>query len=95
MRRAVAVAVIAVLSAGAFVAVPASAKKKAKPVPVTLFAHGIAPVGEADIPDAVNGSFMKMDTQEPGSGAPKSMGVTNFGVTPNPRCAGNPFFPVW
>ena len=95
MRRGMSILLALALVGGAMAAMPAQAKKKAKPVPVTLFAHGNAPVGEAEIPDGVGGIFMPMDTTEPGSGPPKSMGVTNLVATPNTNCAGNPFFAVW
>ena len=96
MKRTLSVVLMMALVLGAFAATPAGAKKKkVKAVPVTLYAHGNAPFGEADAPDGVSGIYMKMDTTEPAAGAPKSMNVTNAGVTPNPNCAGNPLFPMW
>lgn len=97
MKRIVILALVVGLVGASLAVAPAQAKKKkkAKPVPVTLYAHGNAPVGEAEIVDGVSGIFMTMDTTEPEGGAPKSMGITNLGVTPNPNCAGNPFFAVW
>ena len=95
MKRIVTLALVAGLIGTGLAAVPAQAKKKAKPVKVTLYAHGTMPVGEAEAADAISGIFMKMDTTEPAAGAPKTMGVTNGVATPNSNCAGNPFFPVW
>ena len=94
MKRIVTLALVAGLVGAGLAAVPAQAKK-AKPVKVTLYAHGTMPAGEAEAADGLSGIFMKMDTTEPAAGAPKSMGVTNAAATPNPNCAGNPLFPVW
>ena len=95
MRKTMTIVLAFALVVGALAVAPVQAKKKAKPVPVTLFAHGNAPVGEADTPDGVNGIYMSMDTEEPAAGPPKSMGVTNLVATPNTNCAGNPLFPNW
>lgn len=95
MKRFLVLALAAGLVGSSLTVIPAQAKKKVKPVAVTLYAHGNAPVGEAETVDGVSGIFMSMDSTEPEGGAPKSMGVTNAGATPNPNCAGNPFFPLW
>lgn len=97
MKRIMIVVLLVGLVGASLSAVPAQAKKKkkAKPVPVTFHAHGEAPFGELEIPNALDGIFMPMDTADPAGGAPKSMGFTNYVGGPNPKCSGNPFFPVW
>jgi hypothetical protein len=77
----------------------AEAKKKAKPVATTLYFHGGTPLGELEIDQQVGGVWRKMDPIEPTDPAPKSFGLVAAGAagtgTPNPQCAGSPFFPVW
>ncbi|HEV2756003.1 MAG TPA: hypothetical protein VG318_09540 [Actinomycetota bacterium] len=82
------------LVAGALV-VPAAAKKKAKPVPTTLYMHGASLVGEADSSPQVADVPLPMDPNEPEGAEPKSHGIANGVVTPNHRCAGNNLFPVF
>ena len=65
------------------------------PVHVELFAHGVHSAGEAHVGDALRGRYMPMDKHAPTSDVPKSIGFTNVGVVPNPKCAGSPYFPVW
>lgn len=97
MKRIITVALLAGLIAGSLAAMPAHAKKKkkAKPVATTLYMHGNLPFGELEFPDTINGVFMPMDKNEPGGGAPKSMGLTNYAGGPNTQCAGNGLFPLW
>lgn len=69
-----------------------AAKKKAKPVAMTMFLHGTDASGEAEYP---NGVFKKMDATEPTDATPKSMNATNYGVGPNTACSGNNLLPTW
>ena len=99
MKRTLSVVLILAVVLGAFAAVPAQAKKKKKPVPVTLYFHGANPLGEQDLEAGISGQYREMDATEPSETAPKSQfllaaGAAGYG-TPNPQCAGNPLFPVW
>lgn len=74
----------------------ADAKMKAKPVATTLYLHGIAEAGEAELADNVSGGlFMAMDPTKPSAATPKSMFVTNYIVGPNTTCSGNALLPTW
>lgn len=98
MRRSVGVVLMLCLAFGALIAAPAEAKKK-KAAPVTLYFHGDNMFGEQDLEMGITGVYRNMDTTEPTEAAPKSHGLVAVGAggvgTPNPQCAGNPFFPVW
>jgi hypothetical protein len=76
-----------------------SAASAKKPVKTTLYFHGPNAVGEADFPDTVSGLWRTMDATKPTDGNPKSVALVAAGAagtgTPNPQCAGSPFFPVW
>ena len=98
MKKLLATSVALVLVAGAMSA-PAVAgkKKKAKPVPVTLFFHGTEPVGEVD---AVNnltsgGNMQPMNTTEPTGSPSKSFPIYDAVATPNESCSGSSLFPSW
>ena len=92
--RKVLIAVLSVgLLAGALT-VPALGKK-AKPVTTTLYFHGASAAGEADSFPIANDINLKMDPQEPEGSEPKSKQIVNAVGTPNGRCAGNNFFPLW
>ena len=95
MKKAVIVAMVLGLVAGAL-SVPAVAKSKAKPKPVTLYMHGDGQTGEQEIPDN-NGTtnWKDLTTAEPAAGPPKSMFVTNYVVGPNNNCSGNNLYPTW
>ena len=99
MKRSFGVVLMLCLSLGALVAAPAEAKKKAKAQPVTFYFHGDNFFGEQDFENGVSGIYRSMDTTEPTEAAPKSHGLVTVGAggtgTPNPQCAGSPFFPVW
>ena len=94
MKKLVAVAIVGgLLAAG--LALPAQAKKKAKPVKTTFYLHGVTAVGENDSMSAVNDVMLPMDTIEPTATEPKSKQITNGVATPNHMCAGNNLFPNW
>lgn len=91
-------AMVCVLAGGLLagsLAVPALAKKKAKPVLTTLYMHGTEVVGEAESSPQVADQPLKMDTTEPTGTEPKSHGILNGIVTPNTKCAGNNLFAVF
>jgi len=69
--------------------------KRAKPVTTTLYFHGATIAGEADSLPVANDVNLKMDPQEPEGSDPKSKQIFNAVATPNGRCAGNNFFPLW
>lgn len=96
MRKMVAVALSLGLLGGALVA-PAEAakKKKAKPVATTLFLHGTEKYGEMESFSLLADAYLKMDSQAPKGTDTKSKGITNYGVGPNTRCAGNTLFPAY
>lgn len=101
MRKFMIAALALGLIAGAF-SVPATAKKKAKPQPLTFYFHGPLPAGEADYAETTaNGlqslpdGFQIMDTTEPSDPAPDSMGITNYVTGANRSCNGNALFPTW
>ena len=93
MRKAVIAVLTVGLLAGALTA-PALGKK-AKPVTTTLYFHGASAAGEADSFPIANDVNLKMDPQEPEGSEPKSKQIVNGVGTPNGRCAGNNFFPLW
>lgn len=84
------------LVASSFVA-PAAAgkKKKAKPVATTLFLHGTERFGETESFSFVADAYLKLDAQAPKGTETKSKGITNYGIGPNTRCAGNTLFPSY
>ena len=100
MKRFLTILLVLGLVASVF-AVPAGAKKKAKPVATTLFFHGHSPVGEPDgldgaLAGAVTGTgYATMDTAEPSGPAPKSMTVVSYVGGPNTSCGGSFLSPVW
>lgn len=97
MRKLVALALTLGLVAGAL-ATPALAgkkKKRAKPVPTTLFMHGKETIGEAESTPNVADQYLSLDAVEPKDGEPKSHGILNGVVTPNQQCAGNTYFAVF
>ena len=93
MRKIVSVLAATAVVMGAF-AVPAVAKKKAKPVTTKLFLHGSTVVGENDSFSLVAEGYLPMSTEEPSADL-KSRQITNGLATPNTQCAGNNLFPVW
>ena len=95
MKKALVSALILGLLAGAL-ALPADAKKKAKPVATSLYFHGTQEVGEAELPDTwASQAWMGMDSTKPDAGTPKSMFVTNYFAGPNTACSGNGLVPTW
>ena len=67
-----------------------------EPIHIEMFAHGWAPAGEAQIHEALAGSYMTMDRKMPTGDVPKSIAFINAGAaSPSARCAGSPYFPVW
>ena len=95
MKRIAGLLLVAVVATALTSAVPAAAKKKAKPVATKLFLHGDGPVGESQSVPVVSDAMLPMDATEPAGAEPKSKFITNGIVTPNPMCAGNNLFPVW
>lgn len=93
MRKIVSVLAATAVVMGAF-AVPAAAKKKAKPVATKLYLHGSTVVGENDSFSLVAEGYLPMSTEEPSADL-KSRQITNGLATPNTQCAGNNLFPVW
>ena len=94
MKKTLIVALSLSLVAGAL-AMPAAAKKKAKPVSTTLYFHGNQPAGEAELVETwLDGLLHKMDTTKP-EGSAKSQFVTNYVGGPNTNCSGNGLRPVW
>ncbi|MDQ3957670.1 MAG: hypothetical protein M3273_05035 [Actinomycetota bacterium] len=94
--------VIVGLAAGlvaASLAGPAVAKKKPKPVPVTMYMHGAQPLGEIDGAQwAADGfgakSYTTLDTTEPSGAQPKSQFYGNPAL--NDQCSGLPLgFPTF
>lgn len=98
MRKILAAAVVLSLIVGALGA-PALAgkkKKKAAPVPVTMYFHGNEPLGELDMANnATSGALLPMDTTEPAGGQSKSTPILDAVATPNPNCSGSPILPSW
>ena len=75
---------------------PTTAAPDPDPIHIQMFAHGKVPAGEAQIHEAMSGSYMSMDRKSPTADTPKSIAFINAGpASPDPRCAGNPFFPAW
>lgn len=75
---------------------PISAAPAPEPIHIQMFAHGKVPAGEAQIHEALSGSYMTMDREAPSADTPKSIAFINAGpASPNDRCAGAPYFPVW
>jgi hypothetical protein len=95
MKRALVVAVVLGLLGGAL-AIPAGAKKSAKPVKTALYLHGTQEAGEAEFPDTwLGATWMGMDSTKPDASTPKSMFVTNYIGGPNTACSGNGLLPTW
>lgn len=96
MRKTLAVALVVGLMTGALVG-PAEAgkKKKAKPVATTLFLHGTEKFGEMESFSFLADAYLKMDPTAPTGTDTKSKGITNYGIGPNTRCAGNSLFPTY
>lgn len=95
MAKGILTVVMSLLVVAGLIAAPASAGKKAKPKPVTLYLHGATELGEADSMAVVADGFLPMDTTEPSGTTPKSRFITNYLVGPNRQCAANNLFPVW
>lgn len=97
MKKLLIVGLVAGLVASAFVspAVAAKKKKAAKPVATTLFLHGTEKFGEMESFSLVADGYLKMDTKAPSGTDSKSKGITNYGLGPNTRCAGNTLFPTY
>lgn len=96
MKKLLIAGLAAGLLASSFVS-PATAgkKKKAKPVATTLFLHGTEKFGEMESFSLVADGYLKMDTKAPTGADTKSKGITNYGIGPNTRCAGNTLFPTY
>jgi hypothetical protein len=95
MKKSIVIMLVLGLIAGAMAFAPAQAGKK-KAVATTLYLHGRAPVGEADLPDTWTSSlWFAMDPTEPADPTPKSMFVTNYVGGPNTACSGNGLLPTW
>lgn len=90
MKKLVALGLTVGLIGGAM-ALPADAKKKAKPVATTFFMEGVSQAGEQD--QTGDGIYLKLQATE-GSGE-KSMSVWGAGASPNTNCAGNSLMPVF
>lgn len=93
MKRSIALLCATVL-AGALLAVPVEAGAKAKKV--TLYLHGVHPLGEMDGADwLANGTPpMQMTKDEPTEQFPRSMTFGTPGL--NSQCSGLPLgFPTW
>lgn len=94
MKKTFTLIVLAALVATT-VAMPAVAKKKAKPVATSLYLHGTQPAGELEsfVP-VVHENLLEMDASLPTSNE-KSKQITNYSAGPNTLCAGNNLFPAW
>lgn len=91
-----AAAILLTLVALAGTTAPTSAAPEPEPLHIRMFAHGKVPAGEAQVHEAMSGSYMTMDRKAPTAATPKSIAFINAGpASPEPRCAGSPFFPVW
>lgn len=90
MKKIISIALAMGLVGGAL-ALPAEAKKKAKPVATTFFMEGTSSFGEED--QEANGTYLKLQAAE-GSGA-KTMGLFNLVASPNTNCGGNSLMPVF
>jgi hypothetical protein len=91
-----ALAVLFAVVALASLMAPTSAAPEPDSIHIRMFAHGKVPAGEAQIHEAVSGSYMTMDREAPTADVPKSIAFINAGAaSPEPRCAGSPYFPVW
>ncbi|MFP5352292.1 MAG: hypothetical protein ACLGIB_07005 [Actinomycetota bacterium] len=96
MKRLLIVGLLAGLVASSLLS-PAAAgkKKKAKPVATTLYLHGTERFGEMESFSVVSDAYLSMDPTKPTGTDSKSKGITNYGVGPNTRCAGNTLFPTY
>ena len=96
MKKTLIVALALSLVAGAL-AMPAAAKKKAKPVSTTLYAHGPSTAGEVDGAVWVTETGkppLTLDATEPAAGLPKSQNFFSPGL--NDQCTGLPLaFPTF
>jgi hypothetical protein len=91
MRRALVVAIMLGLLAGALAA-PVRAVSTRN---VALYLHGREVVGEFELPETwLNASPMTMDTKKP-KGETRSRFATNYVVGPNGECSGNGLYPLW
>ena len=100
LKKALLLAVVGGLLAGAMVSTADAAKKKKKPkkpaaVATTLYLHGGSPSGEADAVDwLVNNTLNSMDGTAPTDPAPKSMSFVQG--TADQTCTGFPLaWPYW
>lgn len=95
MKKLLTLALVLGLLSAAVGSPAVAAKKKAKPVETTLYAHGDLPVGDmAEWVEGISGgSHQMMDTTEPVSGPPKSHSYSL--PIGNPQCTGNELFPSW
>ena len=93
MKKAVLSIGVLALVVGTLVA-PALGKK-AKPVKTTLYFHGASAAGEVDSFPVANDVNLKMVSTAPEGSEPKSTQIVNGVATPNNKCAGNNFFPLW
>ena len=98
MKKILVTAVVLALVAGALSATAsAGKKKKAKPVPVTMFFHGTETLGEIDAVNnlSAGGQVLPMDTTEPTATPSKSFPIIDLIATPNEACSGSSILPSW
>lgn len=94
-KSIVAVLALALIAGALSAPAVAGKKKKPKPVETTLYFHGTSALGEQDSMPVVNDVNLKMDATEPSGTEMRSKAIVNGVATPNGRCAGNNFFPLW
>lgn len=95
MKKLLIAGLAAGLLASSFVSPATAGKKKARPVATTLFLHGTEKFGEMESFSLLADAYLKMDTKAPAGSDTKSKGITNYGIGPNTRCAGNTLFPTY
>lgn len=98
MRKALIVALVSGLIAGALVGPATAGKKKPKPVATTMYFHAPSQFGEVDGAQWAADGFAKppgfLDATEPAAGPPKSQSLGNPAL--NTQCAGLPLgFPTF
>lgn len=96
MKRTLALLAAVSLSASLAGTSVAAVKKPAppKPVKLTYYFHGTNAVGNVD-QNVANGTLMTMNASKPTGSSDKTFGIFGAGATPNPDCAGSPFYPNW
>lgn len=93
-RTPVLLVALAVLSAGAGQGALAASSKAPKTLKKTYYLHGTSQLGNQDY-GLAGGEMMPMNATKPSGASDKTFVTYGAVASPNPACAGSPFFANW